>query len=1334
VIAPDGSPPLVRQAAYELAAYLGRLADTDVAVGYAPAKGSPAILLRLDGDAKLGDEEYFIEPAGNGDVAIRARTPLAVLEGAYGLLRAYGCGFYFDGDALPAGPPPAFLAPSLHGRPVFAIRGSLPWYNFLDSPTTWDAHDFRFFADQILRSGQNFIGFHTYDYEPFAAYEYGGGQPGGEPLMTTADRVWGTFPMKVDEFGFGTARFFPGTWWGSDTARAAGSREERLARDKALLAGGLAYASARGVKTCLGFEVTGDPTDPAEQRRFRARLTQLVRDYPMLDYVWLWQSEGQSMQGVTPPPLRSQGGRVYRDWQVAFASLKDPKRMWEGMRVAFYGELGRRILDGAAPGVKLVLSGWGGDHWLHVSDYFPAWDKVLDKRIIFAALDDIRVHPQVSVNYALPPDRERWAIPWYEYDGDQWVPQANTGIFADTVRDAREKGCQGLLAIHWRTKEVGESQALCARYAWHPKESLAAFYRDYGTRRMGAEQGPAFGDTLAELDALGYRWVGGQGQTECGEFGWSCSTDAAKLAAVAAAGVKLRRIRAALAQGPGQGRAPVGALGRVDDVIAVIDRLLCYEQVARLLVPGGPVDQAMGNPDEAKRLLAELSGPAFGEVLDGYARTITSRGELGVLATVNGKAFYQLRAAVRRLAKAAGVPEPDLTKEVDGHGGLVSDYQLTSIAAGQALPVRCVSYAQGGAAAPATLQYRGPGDADWTSLEMQHTERAVFEATIPAAALRPGWLRYRITGAVPELEWPGLRGEPYRQVTVFPADCLQPRKNQMDIDLKAPPPGATLAAKADPLTVRLSWGPWHGLADVTVQRRCGEGDWQSLAATLDDRYEDAAAPAAAKLEYRLLDAAGRPVASTAVETPAAPEPAKPTDLTAQPRGPAVRLHWTGGDLAVAGYGVERASAKDGPFDAVAALQDLAPAGYEENSATDRPKLDGKVWYRVVAHGRGGTAVPSDPVEASVTRRIPKPIVDLEFDSPEVKGPTGPAEFSGPHEIKPIDARGCLVTDGGLALPYGDALAISGPFTVAVRFRLREKTPIPVLLSQGRWEGPGWFVQTLDDSLRFYVGGAGCLDRRWECRLGEWHTIVCVYDGRSLSSYADGQLLGEQRATGSPTPSKDPFTVGRYADPGLPWKCIGDFDFVRLYDAPLEPWMVMRGGAPTVPTVLDWTMPPAGAQWQQPQKFADADGGRAVDLDGGLVIPMDEAHLVADTLSVETSFCLRSVEGMPVLLNQGLWPNEGWMVQVIGKHLRLQVGGAGSLDGGPEIQPGTWYKLKFTYDGSTARAWLDGQLIGEQAFDMPLAPSIRPLRVGCYELNEPAYVAHGLLGATRIAPM
>ena len=295
----------------------------------------------------------------------------------------------------------------------------------------------------------------------------------------------------------------------------------------------------------------------------------------------------------------------------------------------------------------------------------------------------------------------------------------------------------------------------------------------------------------------------------------------------------------------------------------------------------------------------------------------------------------------------------------------------------------------------------------------------------------------------------------------------------------------------------------------------------------------------------------------------------------------------------------------------------------------------------------------------------------------------------------------------------------------------------MLVCQGAWEGPGYFVQLIGEALRFYVGGAGCLDRRVPVRPGEWHTVVCVYDGMMLASYLDGMLQAEQRATGPLQPATLPFTVARYSTIGPEWTFKGDVDFARLYDRALEPWMVMRSNPEEQAAIdLQWasaevTVGGKPAVWHQTPALADTDHGKAADLKGGLTIPFSDLIAVGDNVTIETSFRLRSVAGMSVLVNQGVWPTEGYMLQILGRRIRFHIGGVGSLDCGPEIEANRWYSLKCTYDGTTARVVLDGQPVGEQSWTGVMNPSVRPLRIGRYEADDAAYVVDGLVGRTRI---
>ena len=105
---------------------------------------------------------------------LAAAEPRGVLWSVYAFMERLGFGFYLGGDAF-AGAVAPRLPENLNvtTTPTFAMRGSLPWYNFLDSPTTWDRDDYRYFFDQMAKMRMNFVGFHSYDGEPFCTVSMG---------------------------------------------------------------------------------------------------------------------------------------------------------------------------------------------------------------------------------------------------------------------------------------------------------------------------------------------------------------------------------------------------------------------------------------------------------------------------------------------------------------------------------------------------------------------------------------------------------------------------------------------------------------------------------------------------------------------------------------------------------------------------------------------------------------------------------------------------------------------------------------------------------------------------------------------------------------------------------------------------------------------------------------------------------------------------------------------------------------------------------------------------------------------------------------------------------
>ncbi len=92
-------------------------------------------------------------------------------------------------------------------------------------------------------------------------------------------------------------KLFADDYFGAATCRIA-DPDEAIRAEQAVMRDALDYAHRRGLKTCLGFEMTGDPTNPADREVFLKRVNHVLDTYPMLDYLWIWQSE----TGARPLP------------------------------------------------------------------------------------------------------------------------------------------------------------------------------------------------------------------------------------------------------------------------------------------------------------------------------------------------------------------------------------------------------------------------------------------------------------------------------------------------------------------------------------------------------------------------------------------------------------------------------------------------------------------------------------------------------------------------------------------------------------------------------------------------------------------------------------------------------------------------------------------------------------------------------------------------------------------------------------------------------------------------------------------------------------------------
>ena len=215
-------------------------------------------------------------------------------------------------------------APAPTNNSPFAIRGTLPWHNFLSGPTAWDEKDYERYLDRMQSLGLNYLTFHCYTggAERYVTYV--------EPLIrvscrdtlpeatldTSLTARWGYRSLAVSDFAFGTGKLFKlprGTKaFGAECALLARDNRDRYDRAQGLMRRVIQMAHARGMQVGIGFEFgilppeylsllppgshvpgTGmpDPTHPAVREVFRATLENLLQDYPNVDWVWLWLHE-----------------------------------------------------------------------------------------------------------------------------------------------------------------------------------------------------------------------------------------------------------------------------------------------------------------------------------------------------------------------------------------------------------------------------------------------------------------------------------------------------------------------------------------------------------------------------------------------------------------------------------------------------------------------------------------------------------------------------------------------------------------------------------------------------------------------------------------------------------------------------------------------------------------------------------------------------------------------------------------------------------------------------------------------------------------------------------
>jgi alpha-L-rhamnosidase len=468
IVCPADAPANVKLAAKEIRRYVylrtGKLLPITADAG--------AIVLRVD--SALEPQQYRLKSEGER-LTITGGSDVGVLYGAYRYAELLGVRFYLHEDVLPDEPLKELPAVDETAKPVFGVRGILPFHDFAQGPDLWEADDYKAVLSQMVKLRMNFIGLHNYSEcgwgsEPTVWI----GMPddvgtGGRPKFSyssyyanTERTTGGQKAARTHTFGYGASELFESDVWGPSVMRGlmphgntVEEKNEVFARTGGLLSEAFTYAHRFGVKTCVGTETPlTHPTrffpmelrahlkeqgksiqDPEVHKAlYRGIFQRAMKTYP-LDYYWLWTHEGWRL-----PQSDAEVQQAQDDLERAVAAAK---------------EVG-------AP-FTLATAGWA----LGPLKDRTMFDRLLPKTMPFSALNLELGSVPVDEGFARLKGRPGWAIPWLEDDLGLSVLQLWVGRIRRDAYDAARYGCEGLIGIHWRTEEVGPMAAALAQAQWN---------------------------------------------------------------------------------------------------------------------------------------------------------------------------------------------------------------------------------------------------------------------------------------------------------------------------------------------------------------------------------------------------------------------------------------------------------------------------------------------------------------------------------------------------------------------------------------------------------------------------------------------------------------------------------------------------------------------------------------------------------------------------------------------------------------------------------------------------------------------------------------------------
>ncbi len=322
-----------------------------------------------------------------------------------------------------------------------------------------------------------------------------------------------------------------------------------------------------------------------------------------------------------------------------------------------------------------------------------------------------------------------------------------------------------------------------------------------------------------------------------------------------------------------------------------------------------------------------------------------------------------------------------------------------------------------------------------------------------------------------------------------------------------------------------------------------------LTETRGFQHLDKEAPAG-RAFYALVLASGEKRSEAiraSVEIPAAPTPPAPAALDATPGFNRVALQWEEQSALPLRYNVYRAPKGGEDYQRIT---DIPATQLSFDDVAVAPDTEYAYLVRAV-NRRGIESNAAGPALAVSPSFVLEPVFDAPFalhpDADCFGGAKALATIHGAARMHKatLDLRG----GGHLTYEHRPEFDLTAGFTLECWVYLNKEDGMPVVVSCGQWNGPGWFLQRLGGGWRWYVNHINCDGGTWARR--QWTHLVATFDGQTARLYQDGQQVGEAAGQAPAELWTGPMFVGQYSGGEAdPYQTRGSIKGLKLYQRTL----------------------------------------------------------------------------------------------------------------------------------------------------------------------------------------